>query len=318
FGPLAEAERLVTERHAEAVERFCREAGLDLAADVDLIGFHGQTVLHDPSRAMTVQLGDGDALAERLGTPVAWDFRAADMEAGGQGAPLAPAYHAALARRLGAAPLVFLNIGGVANVTWVGADGTPIAFDTGPGNALLDDWIKESTGASFDADGRLARRGAPSQAVVAAYMRHPYFAEPPPKSLDRNAFALAPVGGMGAEDGAATLLAFTVESILAAATHFPAAPRRWIACGGGRQNGAMMERLAAALRERGQPLVTAEAAGLDGDAIEAQAFAYLAVRSLHGLPITFPGTTGVAAPKTGGRIAMPPTGQRRVAASRQA
>jgi anhydro-N-acetylmuramic acid kinase len=307
-GPLAEAERLVTERHAEAVERFCRDRGLDLA-EIDLIGFHGQTVLHDPARRLTVQLGDGKRLAERLGVPVAWDFRAADMAAGGEGAPLAPVYHGALAGALGEAPVVFLNIGGVANVTWVGADGRLIAFDTGPGNALLDDWVRETTGRSFDEDGRLARAGTVAQAVLAACMRHPYFAAPPPKSLDRNAFTLAAVRALGVEDGAATLVAFTVDSVVAAAAHFPAAPRRWIACGGGRHNAALMERLAARLGESGQRLVTAEAAGLDGDAMEAQAFAYLAARSRRGLPITFPGTTGVAAPLTGGRLALPGSGQ---------
>jgi anhydro-N-acetylmuramic acid kinase len=302
--PLAEAERLVTERHAEAVERFCKESGLALAA-IELIGFHGQTVLHDPERRMTVQLGDGQALADRLNRPVAWDFRAADMEAGGEGAPLAPAYHAALAKRLGEAPIAFLNIGGVANVTWVGADGRLMAFDTGPGNAMIDDWVRQTTGQSFDQDGRLAKAGEPRRDIVEAYLRHPYFDEPPPKSLDRNAFDLAPLAGLSPEDGAATLLAFTVEAILAALAHLPAPPRRWVACGGGRLNVGLMERLSAALAARGQALVSAEDAGLDGDAIEAQAFAYLAVRAARGLPITFPGTTGVAAPTTGGRIASP-------------
>jgi anhydro-N-acetylmuramic acid kinase len=302
--PLAAAEQLVTERHAEAVERFCQESGLELAA-IELVGFHGQTVLHDPERRMTVQLGDGRALADRLGVPVAWDFRAADMEAGGEGAPLAPAYHAALAERLGDKPIAFLNIGGVANVTWVGGDGQLIAFDTGPGNALMDDWVRQKTGQSFDLDGRLASAGEPRRELVAAYLRHPYFGEAPPKSLDRNAFDLAPLGGLSPEDGAATLLAFTVEAILAALAHPPAPPRRWIACGGGRLNAALMERLSAELAARGQSLVGAEEAGLDGDASEAQAFAYLAVRAVRGLPITFPGTTGVAAPITGGRIARP-------------
>lgn len=304
---LAKAERLVTSRHAEAVETFCRETGLD-QSQVELIGFHGQTVLHDPERRLTIQLGDGQALADRLGIPVAWDFRAADMEAGGQGAPLVPVFHRALAGRLREPPPhVFINIGGVANVTWIGPDGTLIAFDTGPGNALLDDWVKETTGERFDAGGGLAMRGMPSPDIVEAYLRHPFFSQSPPKSLDRNAFSLEPVRGIGTEDGAATLLAFTVEAILAAEAHMPASPQLVVACGGGRLNAALMERLAASLAERRQSLLLAEDLGLDGDAIEAQAFAYLAVRTARDLPITFPGTTGVPAPTRGGRISEPGT-----------
>jgi anhydro-N-acetylmuramic acid kinase len=202
-------------------------------------------------------------------------------------------------------PLAFLNIGGVANVTWIGPDGELIAFDTGPGNALMDDWIYAVTGMPFDIDGSVAGAGAPDEAVVRAYLQHPYFAEPPPKSLDRNAFSLAPVRGMRAEDGAATLLAFTVESVFAAGAHLPAAPRLWVGCGGGRHNTALVQRLAAALAGNGQSWASAEDVGLDGDAVEAQAFAYMAVRTQRDLPITFPGTTGVPRPTCGGRIAAP-------------
>lgn len=302
---LARAERLVTSRHAEAVETFCLETGLD-PSQIELVGFHGQTVLHDPERRLTVQLGQGQALADRLGIAVAWDFRAADVEAGGEGAPLVPVFHRALGGRLKEAPPhLFINIGGVANVTWIGPDGALMALDTGPGNALLDDWMKETTGESFDAGGRLAMRGTPSPDIVQAYLRHPFFSQPPPKSLDRNTFSLDPVRGLSPENGAATLVAFSIESILAADAHLPASPRLAVACGGGRLNAALMERLAASFAERRQSLLVAEDLGLDGDAIEAQAFAYLAVRTARGLPITFPGTTGVPAPARGGRIAEP-------------
>jgi anhydro-N-acetylmuramic acid kinase len=300
---LARAEALVTTRHGEAMEQFCRDERLRLA-DIDLVGFHGQTVLHDPAQRLTMQLGDGQALAGRLGTPVAWDFRAADMAAGGQGAPLAPAFHRALARKLTLPlPVVFLNIGGVANATWVGPGDSLIAFDTGPGNALLDDWVRRATGAAYDSEGRLAALGHVDGEALHAMMRHGYFAKPPPKSLDRNAFTLDPVAGMRAEKGAATLLAFTVDSIVAARTHFPMPAALWIACGGGRHNATLLRQLGEALAQYGEDLLTAEGAGLDGDALEAQAFAYLAVRACSGTPITFPGTTGVPAPLTGGRIA---------------
>jgi anhydro-N-acetylmuramic acid kinase len=302
-GMLAAAEALVDERHAEAVEAFCRQAGEE-PGGVDWVGFHGQTVLHDPARSLTVQIGDGSRLADRLGIPVVWDFRSADMAAGGQGAPLAPVFHRALARLAKlSAPIAFLNLGGVANVTFVGDDGTLVAFDTGPGNGLLDDFVRERRGAAYDADGALAASGTASQALVHAFLRHDYFAMGPPKSLDRHAFAYAGLAGLSDADGAATLLAISAEAVAASARHLPTPPSAWYASGGGRHNGALMRRL----RERLAPaeVMPIEALGFDGDAVEAQAFGYLAIRAADGLPISFPTTTGVPAPLSGGRISVP-------------
>jgi len=302
-GSLAAAERLVTERHAEAVERFLGEAAL-AARDVDLVGFHGQTVFHDPARALTVQIGDGQALAGRLGIPVAWDFRADDMAAGGQGAPLAPVYHRALAETAGLQPpVLFLNLGGVANVTCVGAAGELVAFDTGPGNALLDDWVLARRGERFDADGALAASGTPSASALESMLRHPYFARPPPKSLDRNAFSAADLAHLSDADGAATLLHFTALSVAASLPLLPEPPRACYASGGGRHNRALMGLLGEALGDL--PVAPLEALGFDGDATEAQAFALLAVRTLERLPLSYPLTTGVPRPQTGGRLSYP-------------
>jgi anhydro-N-acetylmuramic acid kinase len=300
-GCLGEVERGLTERHAEAVAQFLREHGLDPAA-IGVIGFHGHTVLHAPERRLTVQIGDGARLARLTGLDVVYDLRAADCAAGGQGAPLAPVYHRALAAKLPERPVVVLNIGGVANATWIGRDGALIAFDTGPGNALLDDWIMRHTGASLDADGRAAAAGRIDEDALTALLTHDYFGRLPPKSLDRNAFSSAPVEGLSLEDGAATLTAFAAASIARACDHFPEQPLMWVVSGGGRRNKTLMAMIAERVEAAVAP---AEAAGMDGDAMEAEAWAYLAVRSLKGLPITFPGTTGAPRPMTGGVRAAP-------------
>ncbi len=302
-GDVAGAARELTQRHAAVVRLLLAQVGLR-AADVALIGFHGQTILHDPAKGRTWQIGDGALLAAETGIDVVCDFRSADMAAGGQGAPLVPLFHAALASGL-EKPLAVLNVGGVANVTWIGSgrepDGNPrlLAFDTGPGNAPIDDWALRHTGAAVDRDGALARAGRVDGAALAKLLDHPYFAAKPPKSLDRDAFDLSPVAALGAADGAATLTAFAAAAVALAVPHFPERPRRWIATGGGRRNPALL----AALRERLEaPVDTAESAGWDGDALEAQAFAYLALRSVKGLPLSLPTTTGVARPTTGGRF----------------
>ena len=307
--PLAAAERLVTQRHVEAVRRFLDETGIAARA-IDLVGFHGQTVFHDPARRLTVQLGDGDALAQALGIDVAWDFRAADVAAGGQGAPLAPVFHRALAHHVKLdLPVAVLNIGGLANVTWIGPDtpengdaaaGALIAFDTGPGNALIDDWMRIKAGLGFDRNGEIARRGLqPTDDMLLSLMADSFFEVPAPKSLDRNHFSLTPLDHLELADGARILVYFTVASIARAPAWFPAPPKSWIVTGGGRHNGYMMEVLRRNLQTR---VHIAEEIGLDGDAVEAQAFAYLAARTATGKPITFPGTTGIAAPIPGGRI----------------
>lgn len=295
-GCLAEVERQLTNWHVTAVESFSEELGLT-PAEIDVVGFHGQTVLHQPEKRLTVQLGDGPALARHLGRPVVYDLRAADVAAGGQGAPLVPVYHRALAAKFNERPIAFLNIGGVANVTWIGKNGNLLAFDTGPGNALLNDWAMRHTGNPQDTDGRLALGGKVSDEVIELALAFPFFDQPPPKSLDRDAFKGLSLDGLSPEDGAATLVAFTKSAIMLSHDWFPAPPKRWIVCGGGRRNPAIMSALSG--------FETAEEAGFDGDAMEAEAWAYLAVRSLRGLPLTFPATTNAPSPLTGGVLALP-------------
>jgi anhydro-N-acetylmuramic acid kinase len=298
-GDLEEAERWVTEYNKTAFDWFLAEHRLK-PADVDIIGFHGQTVLHAPERRMTVQIGDGAALARAAGIDVVWDLRAADVAAGGQGAPLVPVYHRAMVARLPERPVAVVNIGGVANVTWIGRDGALIAFDTGPGNALIDDWMLRHAGKAVDADGATAAGGKVDDAAQNALQMNPYFGRVPPKSLDRNAFATDPVRHLAVADGAATLTAFTAASLARAREHFPEQPQLWVICGGGRRNRTLMAMIAAEVESA---VVPAEAVGFDGDAVEAEAWAYMAVRSLKGLPITFPGTTGATAPMCGGVLA---------------
>jgi anhydro-N-acetylmuramic acid kinase len=292
---VAPVEAELTDAHAAAVEALLARSGTPKSA-IGVVGFHGHTIDHAPTEGRTWQIGDGARLARTLGLPVVADFRSADVAAGGEGAPLAPLFHAALARGL-ARPLAVLNLGGVGNVTWIGDD--LLAFDTGPANALLDDWVRRHTGALFDADGATARAGQVRQAVVDTLLGHPYFARRPPKSLDRNTFVAAlTLDGLSVADGAATLVACTAATVAAARDHMAAAPARWIVCGGGRRNPAIMDALRARL---GVAVDPAEAVGWDGDALEAQAFGFLAVRSLRGLPLSVPGTTGVRVPTAGGR-----------------
>jgi anhydro-N-acetylmuramic acid kinase len=301
-GRSREAEELVTCMHAEAVESFLADQGM-APNDIGVIGFHGQTVLHRPESRLTVQLGDGQALARRLRIPVVFDLRAADMERGGQGAPLVPVFHRALVDAAGLErPLAILNLGGVANVTFVGSDDHLIAFDAGPGNALIDDWIRERTGRLFDEDGRSAARGRPDKELLTWLLAHPFFRRPPPKSLDRNWFSHRLVGHHTVDDGAATLTAFTARAVARALSFARERPKRWIVAGGGARNRELLRLLA---HEIGAEVTTADDVGLSSAFLEAQAFAYLAVRSLKGLPLTYPGTTGVPEPTTGGVLARP-------------
>jgi anhydro-N-acetylmuramic acid kinase len=301
-GILADAENLVTDAHVDAVEDFLKANGLR-RGDIDVVGFHGQTVLHRPGDKLTVQIGEGAALARVLKLPVVHDFRAADVAAGGQGAPFVPVYHRALAlMNKDIATLAIINIGGVANVTYIDGE-TLIACDTGPGNALLDDFMLRQTGKAVDHGGAAAAMGVPDRDWIAHALRHPFFALPPPKSLDRNDFAAFTIEGLSTEDGAATLTAFTAESIARIVPMLPRLPRSWIVVGGGANNPTLMRMLAEAVAPA--RVVAGSALGWTGDAIEAQAFAYLAVRSLRGLPLTYPGTTGVSTPLTGGVLAKP-------------
>jgi len=341
--PLREIEQALTKHHVEAVQAYLRDVVPEKCGHVEVIGFHGHTVLHRPEKQLTVQLGDGAQLARETGIPVVYDLRAADVAAGGQGAPLACIYHRALAgsmlssdpssdgsTSLRGRPVAILNIGGVANVTWIAGEGgiaredwttaeagepslvvpdpphlragSLIGFDVGPGNALLDDWAEQTIGQVRDENGQLAAKGRVDVQIRDRYLAHPYFDQPPPKSLDRNAFALGPVANMTPENGAATLAAVTVEAIAISERYMPQSPEAWIICGGGRHNATLMDMLCQ--RSSGD-VFSAEYVGFDGDSVEAEAWAYLAVRSMIGLPISFPGTTGAPEPMTGGIRADP-------------
>ncbi len=297
--------RLLTEAHAEVVRRLLTEAAR-ASATIDVVGFHGHTILHRPKDGITRQIGDGALLAALTGIPVVNDFRSADVAAGGEGAPLVPVFHRALVAEL-ERPLAVLNLGGVANVTWIGpsrADGEDdlLAFDTGPGNAPLDDWVRHHTGEAYDVGGKLAASGRVDALRLAALLDNAFFARRPPKSLDRNHFMTAAIAGLPVADGAATLAAFTAAAVARAEAHLPAPPKRWLVAGGGRHNAALMAALRAALSA---PVQTVDELGWDGDALEAQAFGFLAVRSLRGLPLSLPRTTGVAAATAGGSLALP-------------
>jgi anhydro-N-acetylmuramic acid kinase len=304
FAPAAAA---IAAEHVAAGDAFMREHGI-LPGDLDLIGLQGQTVLHAPPgpdrpEGRTIQLIDAAAVAEGLGLPTVYDLRSDDVAAGGQGAPLAPIYHAALVRYSNLhTPTAVLNLGGVANVTLIRADGGLEAFDTGPANGMIDLLMQERTDRRFDEDGGLARAGHVHDRVLAAYLSHPYFAVRGPKSLDRFDFSLDRVSPLSLPDAAATLTAFAAEAVSRGLRACSEVPLRVVVCGGGRRNPALM----AAIRERVQaPVFTAEDVNWRGDSIEAEAFAFLGARSMLALPISFPGTTGAPAPMTGGRIAMP-------------
>lgn len=307
-GPVDQVSETLTRRHADAVVAILAKSAL-AATDIDVIGFHGHTILHQPEQGRTWQIGDGALLASLTGIDVVADFRTADVAAGGEGAPFAPIFHATVAPAAGQArPVCLLNIGGVANLTWIGADASVaeptvfdhlMAFDTGPGNALIDDWVAAHCGQPFDKDGAIAAGGTIDTACLDKLLAHDYFNRRPPKSLDRDDFSTAAVAGLSPADGAATLTAFTVAAIDRAREHLPAPPRRWIVTGGGRHNSFLMTALAAQLAA---PVVSTEQVGLDGDAMEAQAFAYMAIRSLRGMPLSGPSTTGVPTPLSGGTL----------------
>jgi anhydro-N-acetylmuramic acid kinase len=296
--------RALTLAHGEAVHRLLAKSGFP-ADKLAVVGFHGHTILHRPDAGITRQIGDGGLLAKLTGLPVVNDFRSADVAAGGQGAPLVPVFHRALVRDL-ALPLVVLNLGGVGNVTWIGGEGEEdiLAFDTGPGNALIDDWVRRHTGRAFDENGAIAAAGRIDPEALAALLSNPFFRRPPPKSLDRNHFNITALAGLPVGDGAATLAAFTAAAVARAQDHFPAPPRQWLVTGGGRHNAALMTALRGALEV---PVDPVEAVGWNGDALEAQAFAFLAVRSLRSLPLSLPRTTGVRQPMVGGRLSLPPS-----------
>lgn len=300
----AEAEEALTRAQSAAVTAFLAKEGVK-PSDIAVIGFHGQTMLHrapDGARhGQTRQLGNGALMAKLVGTSVAFDFRTADMAAGGQGAPLAASYHVALLRSIDAKPnSAVLNLGGVSNVTWWGGGDTMIAFDTGPANAPLNDWIRQHGLGDMDRDGLIASRGTVDEARLAKLLEHPYLTAAYPKSLDRNDFTAAMAEGLNLEDGAATLTAFTAGAVGKALDLLPQRPPRLILSGGGRRNPTLVKEIAK--RAKVEPVMSEEV-GWRGDAVEAECFAFLAVRALRGMPISFPLTTGVKQPITGGRLA---------------
>jgi anhydro-N-acetylmuramic acid kinase len=298
-GILKDADLVVTLAHAEVIKTLRKKTGSE--KHIDVIGFHGQTIFHAPERHLTIQLGNGDMLARETNIDVVFDFRAHDMEEGGQGAPFAPVYHQALAKSaLIEKPVVFLNTGGVANITWLGENEEMIAFDTGPANALIDDLMLERTGQPYDKDGRTASQGVVNRQILQKMLQHPYLEMPPPKSLDRNAFDSYAVAELSLEDAAATLTAFTAETIAMGIQQCPSNVSKIIVCGGGSRNPMMMRMIA---EKTGADVVPSTAYGWDPQAIEAQAFGFFAIRALRGLPISFPGTTGVHSPMTGGVLA---------------
>lgn len=301
-GIVGEAEEIVTRVHIEALRD-----GINASRQtVEYVGFHGQTIFHDPSRKLTVQIGDAQAIADALSIPVIHDMRQNDVMQGGEGAPLAPVFHGAMVEALQAEkPAIFLNIGGVANVTCVNADGSLLAFDTGPGNALLDDLMQAEFGERMDMGGKIAESGRIHSDVLAGLLSHPFFDRKPPKSLDRrdfHTFALNRLEGLSAPDKLATLTKFTVQAIMRAHEWFPQAPNTMIVSGGGAKNPIMMAHLQTVSSIVPQ---IASDLGWDDVFIEANAFAYLAARHLRGLPISYPGTTSVPEPMTGGEIAHP-------------
>jgi anhydro-N-acetylmuramic acid kinase len=302
-GAVSDAESVVTRAHIEAVESFLSAHSIDRQR-IDVVGFHGQTVLHRPERRLTVQIGDGGALARAINIPVVYDLRAADVAVGGQGAPLVPVYHRALTRMLDhTGPVCVVNIGGVSNITYIDGDDVLVACDTGPGNALLDDFMLRRTGEAIDRDGAHAASGRVDRAWIDEAMATSFFKAMPPKSLDRNDFAALALPEVSVSDGAATLTAFTAASIARIADLLPKPPCRWIVSGGGARNPTMMRMLSKNLDAA--EVVSAASLGWQSDAIEAQAFAFLAVRSLMALPLSFPDTTGVPEPMRGGVLARP-------------
>lgn len=302
-GDMLAIERELTLKHAEAVKGLLKQAGASYK-DIHVIGFHGQTVVHRPKEHITWQIGDGSLLAEKTGIDVVCDFRRRDIATGGEGAPLVPLYHAALARRM-ELPIAVLNIGGIANVTWIGRSESAshdlmdldiMAMDTGPGNVMLNEWAFNHTGTDCDIDGKLALAGKSNDAIVETMLQNSFFSQRPPKSLDRNHFSSEPVTRLSREDGAATLVEFVAAAVEKSAQYFPKPARQWFISGGGRHNPAIMQ----ALARRFSKVYPVESLGWVGDTLEAQAFAFLAVRSLKGQAISLPTTTGAIRAVTGG------------------
>jgi len=291
------AEKAITDAHIRVVGLMAEQHDM---GPIELIGFHGQTVLHRPDQRLTIQLGEGARLARVCGIDVVGDFRSNDVALGGQGAPLLPIYHQALLKgHPHEGPVAVLNIGGVANLTYLDGSGNLIAFDTGPGNGLLDQWMSAHQLGDFDQGGALAATGRVDKNCLTQLMRQPYFTAPIPKSLDRYDFSLDAVAQLSEADGAATLTAFSAETVARAVDFLPARPSLWVVCGGGRKNHTLMAELTT---RTGVKCINADDVAWRGDYVEAEGFAYFAARHIKKLPLTFPGTTGIDKPTTGGTV----------------
>jgi anhydro-N-acetylmuramic acid kinase len=296
---VAAFERELTEMHAKIVFALLRILG----KSADIIGFHGQTLYHHPEKRLTIQIGDGALLAKLTDIDVVNDFRSADVAAGGNGAPLVPLYHRALVAKL-PKPILILNIGGVSNVTWIGGDGDDdiLAFDVGPGNALIDDWITGHTGHPYDQNGLLAASGKINEAAVEKVLGMDFFSRVPPKSLDRDEFGKHMPQNLNLADGAATLTMMTARAVAHALKFLPQKPKTIYVAGGGRHNDTLMRWIGDV---SGLEVKRVDDLGWSGDGLEAEAFGYLAVRSVLGLPLSLPKTTGVPRPMVGGKLNKP-------------
>lgn len=304
---LAQLERDLTWLHAVALHDFLYQNDL-MPHDIDVVGFHGQTVLHRPQVKLTVQLGDGELLASETGIPIVYDMRAEDMQHGGEGAPLIPAYHASLAQSLSGKlklPAVFVNIGGISNLTYVGPNGSIVAYDCGPGNMLIDQWMELNGRGSFDTGGDIAMSGEINREIADRYLENPFFKANRRSSLDRSDFPPLKKGELTLTDGARTLAYVSAASIMRSAEHLPSTPQTYIISGGGRLNKSIMTELSALAAGQGATVIDADKIGLNGDSMEAEAWGFLAVRSQKGLPLTYPTTTGCVNPVSGGVLAMP-------------
>lgn len=299
-------ERELTTRHARIVTEILSKHPAIARAENPVIGFHGHTVFHAPEKRFTWQIGDGKLLSRLTKLRVVNDLRSADVKAGGQGAPLLPLYHKILCTPMINKKIRYasvLNLGGVGNITFIDLEtGKIMAFDTGPANALIDDFIHARTGEKFDKNGDIAAQGTPDQGLVENWMTHDYFSCPPPKSLDRSGWDTQKVQDLSTENGAATLAEFTVHSVISSLKHIPATPQIMLVCGGGRKNKYIMNALADAAPCPVKPI---EHIGHNGDAIEAEGFALLAVRHILGLPVTYPDITGAPRPLCGGTLYTP-------------
>lgn len=297
-------EQALTLRHVTAVSNLLKNCHIN-ANCIDLIGFHGQTVLHKPEIGLTIQIGDGKLLADKTGIDVIFDLRENDIKHGGQGAPLVPVYHRSLANSFKgklAFPIAFLNIGGISNLTFVGEDNELYAFDCGPGNALIDQWMFLKTKKSFDQGGEAGLRGKQIKPIIESYCQHPFFHQQKPGSLDWRSFKPLVDETISVEDGAASLCFVTAYGIVNSFRHLPIFPKTLIVSGGGAHNRGILKLLEELTSKYETITLTAQSLGLHSDFIEAEAWAYLAIRSFYGLPITFPTTTGCESPQSGGRF----------------